>query len=48
MINPWLDTIVLWIHILAAASWVGTSFSTTSAASACVDSPNAAPDHVRT
>jgi putative copper export protein len=23
MINPWLDTIVLWIHILAAVSWVG-------------------------
>lgn len=23
MINPWLDTIVLWIHILAAISWVG-------------------------
>ncbi len=24
MINPWLDTIVLWIHILAALSWVGS------------------------
>jgi putative copper resistance protein D len=23
MINPWLDTIVLWIHLLAAISWVG-------------------------
>lgn len=23
MINPWLDTLVLWIHILAAISWVG-------------------------
>src|SRR5215831_19611878 len=23
MINPWLDTLVLWIHILAAVSWVG-------------------------
>ena len=23
MINPWLDTIVLWVHILAAISWVG-------------------------
>jgi putative copper resistance protein D len=23
MINPWLDTVVLWIHILAAISWVG-------------------------
>ncbi|HLV97151.1 MAG TPA: DUF4149 domain-containing protein [Ktedonobacterales bacterium] len=23
MINPWLDTIVLWIHILAAIAWVG-------------------------
>lgn len=23
MINPWLDTIVLWIHMLAAISWVG-------------------------
>lgn len=26
MINPWLDTIVLWIHILAAISWVGGMF----------------------
>src|SRR5690348_6456955 len=23
MILPWLDTLVLWIHILAAISWVG-------------------------
>jgi len=23
MIHPWLDTIVLWIHILAAICWVG-------------------------
>lgn len=23
MINPWLDTIILWVHILAAISWVG-------------------------
>ncbi len=23
MIDPWLDTLVLWIHILAAISWVG-------------------------
>ena len=23
MINPWLDSLVLWIHILAAISWVG-------------------------
>jgi uncharacterized membrane protein len=23
VINPWLDSIVLWIHILAAISWVG-------------------------
>ena len=23
MIIPWLDTLVLWIHILAAISWVG-------------------------
>jgi putative copper resistance protein D len=23
MINPWLDTFVLWIHILAAISWIG-------------------------
>ncbi len=23
MINPWLDSAVLWIHILAAISWVG-------------------------
>ncbi len=23
MINPWLDTLVLWIHTLAAISWVG-------------------------
>ncbi len=23
MINPWLDSIILWIHILAAISWVG-------------------------
>jgi uncharacterized membrane protein len=22
MINPWLDSIVLWIHILAGVSWV--------------------------
>jgi copper resistance protein D len=23
MINPWLDTFVLWVHILAAICWVG-------------------------